>query len=117
MARREKADPSRQESGLAKFTRHRHLRQRLRRLPRRSATGLPSAALRAGGMTSLRNGLYGSGGAVRGLPALHRRTARIGCATGRGAGAEALRVLALFPRASTACGQREQDVSSGAKAH
>lgn len=37
--------------------------------------------------------------AVSGLPALHRRTAKIGCATGRGAGAEALRVVALFPHA------------------
>src|SRR5260370_12188083 len=30
---------------------HRHLRQRLRRLPRTSATGFPSTTLRAGGMT------------------------------------------------------------------
>src|SRR5882762_10373314 len=37
--------------------------------------------------------------AVSGLPALHRRTARNGCANGRRAGAEALRVLALFPQA------------------
>src|SRR5713226_8584773 len=35
--------------------------------------------------------------AISGLPALHRRTARNGCATGRRAGAEAVRVLALFP--------------------